>query len=347
MPIRRNGLGKGLDSLIPDKNSKSGKNESKSDKVLKKEINYSEEEKKSNNTNPTQEDHQKKDDEKDSLFAKKINEDQKSITSEAENKGELFLNINEVEPNRSQPRKEFDEDALLELADSVKQYGILQPLIVQKKKGYYEIIAGERRWRAAKLAGLKEVPVIIKEYTRQEIVEISLIENIQRENLNPIEEAMAFKRLLEEFNLKQDEVAERVSKSRTAVTNSMRLLKLDDKVQQMIVDDMISTGHARALLAVDNKEQQYNLATKIFDEKLSVRETEKLVKSLKNPKKPAVKEKIEHVFIYDDIVEKMKNIMGTKVNINAKADGKGRIEIEYYSKEELERIYDLIMTIGK
>lgn len=347
MPIRRNGLGKGLDSLIPDKNSKSGKNESKSDKVLKKEINYSEEEKKSNNTNPTREDYQKKDDEKDSSFAKEVNEDQKSITNEAENKGELFLNINEVEPNRSQPRKEFDEDALLELADSVKQYGILQPLIVQKKKGYYEIIAGERRWRAAKMAGLKEVPVIIKEYTRQEIVEISLIENIQRENLNPIEEAMAFKRLLEEFNLKQDEVAERVSKSRTAVTNSMRLLKLDDKVQQMIVDDMISTGHARALLALDNKEQQYNIATKIFDEKLSVRETEKLVKSLKNPKKPAVKEKIEHVFIYDDIVEKMKNVMGTKVNINAKADGKGRIEIEYYSKEELERIYDLIMTIGK
>lgn len=343
MPIRRNGLGKGLDSLIPDKNSKSGKNESKSDKVLKKEMNYSEEEKKSNSINPGQKEHQKRDAKTDLS----LNEEEKSVNSEGENKGELFLNINEVEPNRSQPRKEFDEDALLELADSIKQYGVLQPLIVQKKKGYYEIIAGERRWRAAKLAGLKEVPVIIKEYTKQEIVEISLIENIQRENLNPIEEAMAFKRLLEEFNLKQDEVAERVSKSRTAVTNSMRLLKLDDKVQQMIIDDMISTGHARALLAVDNKEQQYNLATKIFDEKLSVRETEKLVKSLKNTKKPVVKEKIEHVFIYDDIVEKMKNIMGTKVNINAKADGKGRIEIEYYSKEELERIYDLIMTIGK
>lgn len=227
----------------------------------------------------------------------------------------------------------------------MKQYGILQPLIVQKKKGYYEIIAGERRWRAAKLAGLKKIPVIIKEYTKQEIVEISLIENIQRENLNPIEEAMAFKRLLEEFNLKQDEVAERVSKSRTAVTNSMRLLKLDERVQQMIVDDMISTGHARALLAVDDKEQQYNLASKIFDEKLSVRETEKLVKSLKNQKKQIVKEKKEHLFVYDDIVEKMKNIMGTKVNINEKANGKGKIEIEYYSSEELERIYDLIMTI--
>ena len=176
-------------------------------------------------------------------------------------------------------------------------------------------------------------------------MEISLIENIQRENLNPIEEAMAFKRLLEEFNLKQDEVAERVSKSRTAVTNSMRLLKLSERVQQMIIDDMITTGHARALLAIDDEEQQYILATKVFDEKLSVRETEKLVKSLKNPKKPVVKEKIEHMFVYDDIVDKMKNVMGTKVNINAKANGKGKIEIEYYSEEELERIYDLIMSI--
>lgn len=257
----------------------------------------------------------------------------------------MFLKINQVEPNRDQPRKEFDEDALLELADSIKQYGVLQPLIVQKKKGYYEIIAGERRWRAAKLAGLKEIPVLIKEYTNQEIVEISLIENIQRENLNPIEEAMAFKRLLEEFNLKQDEVAERVSKSRTAVTNSMRLLKLGKKVQQMIIDDMISTGHARALLAIDDEEQQLQLATKIFDEKLSVREAEKLVKLIKNPKKPVEKEKIEHTFVYDDIIEKMKNVMGTKVNINVKANGKGKIEIEYYSEEELERIYDLIMSI--
>ena len=190
-----------------------------------------------------------------------------------------------MEPNREQPRKKFDEDALLELSESIKQYGILQPLLVSDKKSYFEIIAGERRWRADKMAGLKEVPVVIKEFSDQEIVEISLIENIQRENLNPIEEAMAYKRLLEEFDLKQDEVAERVSKSRTAVTNSMRLLKLSERVQQMIVDDMISTGHARALLALDDEEQQYILANKIFDEKLSVRETEKLVKALKNPKK--------------------------------------------------------------
>lgn len=301
--VKRNGLGKGLDSLIPDK----------SDKVTK--------------TKPKE---------------KKVEE---NVKEESEKNGEITLKINQVEPNRTQPRKDFDEDALLELADSIKQYGVLQPLLVQKKDNYYEIIAGERRWRAAKLAGIKEIPVIIKEYTNQEIVEISLIENIQRENLNPIEEAMAFKRLLEEFNLKQDEVAERVSKSRTAVTNSMRLLKLNEKVQQMIIDDMISTGHARALLAIDDEEQQIALATKIFDEKLSVRETEKLVKSLKNPKKDTEKKKIEHVFVYTDIAEKMKNIMGTKVNINAKANGKGKIEIEYYSEEELERIYDMIMSI--
>ena len=260
--------------------------------------------------------------------------------------GEQLVPINQVEPNREQPRKEFDEDALLELADSIKQYGILQPLIVQKRKDYYEIIAGERRWRAAKKAGLKEVPVIIREYTDQQVVEISLIENIQRENLNPIEEAMAFKKLLEEFNLKQDEVAERVSKSRTAVTNSMRLLKLSEKVQQMIVDEMITTGHARALLALDDEEQQYILANKIFDEKLSVRETEKLVKALKNPKKEDTTKEVEdkNSFIYADIEDKMKSVIGTKVNIHQKKSGKGKIEIEYYSQDELERIFELIMS---
>jgi ParB family chromosome partitioning protein len=300
MAVKRNGLGKGLDSLIPNKAEKTVKAEKKP------------EEKK---------------------------EERKSES------GEILVKINQVEPNREQPRKEFDEDSLMELADSIKQFGILQPLLVQKKKDYYEIIAGERRWRAAKIAGIKEVPIIVKEYTNQEIVEISLIENIQRENLNPIEEAMAYKRLLEEFSLKQDEVAERVSKSRTAVTNSMRLLKLSPRVQQMIVDDMISTGHARALLAIDDEEQQYQLANRIFDEKLSVRETEKLVKALKNPKKEKKNQKIEHTFVYNNIEEQMKNIIGTKVIVNPKANGKGKIEIEYYSEEELERIYDLIMTI--
>ena len=302
MPGKKSGLGKGLDSLIPNK-----KNDISDSKVEKKQ--------------------------------EKENDSPKS--------GEIMVRINEVEPNRDQPRKDFDEDALMELADSIRQFGILQPLLVQKKKNYYEIIAGERRWRAAKLAGIKEVPIIVKDYTDQEIVEISLIENIQRENLNPIEEAMAFKRLLQEFQLKQDEVAERVSKSRTAVTNSMRLLKLSPRVQQMIIDDMISTGHARALLAIDDEEQQFILANKIFDEKLSVRDTEKLVKEIKNPKKPKEKVKTVNDFIYKDLANKMKEVMGTKVSIASKGNGKGKIEIEYYSEEELERIYDLLMTIPR
>lgn len=284
------------------------------------------------------------------------NKSMKSVTSEktveskedaAAKSGVQVMKINEVEPNRDQPRKNFDEDALLELSDSIKQFGVLQPLLVRKRKDYYEIIAGERRWRAAKLAGVKEVPVIEKEYTDQEILEIGLIENIQRENLNPIEEAIAYKRLLEEFNLKQDEVAERVSKSRTAVTNSMRLLKLSDKVQQMIIDDMISTGHARALLAIDDPELQYTLANKIFDEKLSVRETEKLVKEIKNPKKPKEKKPVANSFIYQDLEEKMKSVFGTKVSIASKGKGKGKIEIEYYSDDELEHLFDMMMSIKR
>lgn len=302
MPIKKKGLGKGLDSLIPD------------NKSMK------------------------------SATSDKSAEEKKEAEVKA---GVQTMKINEVEPNRDQPRKNFDEDALLELSDSIKQFGVLQPLLVRKRKDYYEIIAGERRWRAAKLAGIKEVPVIEKEYTDQEILEIGLIENIQRENLNPIEEAIAYKRLLEEFNLKQDEVAERVSKSRTAVTNSMRLLKLSDKVQQMIIDDMISTGHARALLAIDDPELQYTLANKIFDEKLSVRETEKLVKEIKNPKKPKEKKVIENAFIYQDLEEKMKGVFGTKVSIASKGKGKGKIEIEYYSDDELEHLFDMMMSIKR
>ena len=296
MAVKRGGLGKGLDSLIPDHKTVKTTERKKQEVEEKKE-------------------------------------------------GEQLININKIEPNHEQPRRNFEEDSLLELADSIKQFGVLQPLIVQKRHDYYEIIAGERRWRAAKMAGIKEIPVIIKEYTKREAVEIALIENIQRENLNPIEEAMAFKRLLTEFSLKQDEVAERVSKSRTTVTNSMRLLKLDERVQQMIVDDMISTGHARTLLAIEDHEEQYNLATKILDEKLSVRETEKLIKELKNPKKEKEKKVIEHDFIYKDLEERMKTVMGTKVHVNPKTKGKGKIEIEYYSDEELERIFELIMTV--
>ncbi|MCI9060117.1 MAG: ParB/RepB/Spo0J family partition protein [Lachnospiraceae bacterium] len=258
-----------------------------------------------------------------------------------------FVKITKVEPNREQPRKNFDEDSLLELSESLKQYGVLQPLLVQDKKDYFEIIAGERRWRAAKMAGLKEIPVIIKNLTDEEMVEISLIENIQRENLNPIEEAMAFKRLLNEFHLKQDEVAERVSKSRTAVTNSIRLLKLDERVQQMVVDDLISTGHARALLAIADNEKQYNLAQQIFDEKLSVRETEKLVKKIQNQKtEPPKKQEDDKMSVfYEDMEQKLKSIMGTKVAIHYKNKDKGKIEIEYYSNDELERIIELFQSI--
>lgn len=259
-----------------------------------------------------------------------------------EKSAETIVAITKVEPNRKQPRKYFDEDALQELADSIKQFGLLQPILVQDRKDYYEIIAGERRWRAARLAGLKEVPVIIKNYTDQEIVEIALIENIQREDLNPIEEAQAYKRLLEEFNLKQDEVAERVSKSRVAVTNSIRLLKLNDKVQQMVIDDMISTGHARALLAVEDEEEQYALAQKIFDEKLSVREIEKLVKNLhKPPKAKKLDDKALQV-IYLDIEDRLKQRLSTKVAVTSKGEGAGKIEIEFYSHEDLDRILEMI-----
>lgn len=323
MAVRKTGLGKGLDSLIPAAPDGATK---------KKTVEKTKEKKTTASEN-----------EKPEVIIKEV-EVIKEVVKEAETKVKLSL----IEPNREQPRKVFEEDALLELADSIKQFGILQPLLVQKKDDYYEIIAGERRWRAAKLAGLKEVPVIIKNFTDLEVVEISLIENIQRENLNPIEEAFAYKRLLDEFHLKQDEIAEKVSKSRTAITNSMRLLKLDERVQQMVVDEMISTGHARTLLAIEDKEQQYSLAMNIFDHKLSVRETEKLVKNLTNPKeKKETENKLDaaKTAIYENLEERMKNILGTKVFINQKGKNKGKIEIEYYSDQELERITDLLQSI--
>ena len=256
--------------------------------------------------------------------------------------GTLMVKLSKVEPNREQPRKNFDEDSLQELAESLKQFGMLQPILVQNRGDYYEIIAGERRWRAAKIAGLKEVPVIVRELTDQEIVEISLIENIQREDLNPIEEAQAYKRLLTEFHLKQDEVAERVSKSRTSVTNSMRLLKLCDEVQKMVVDDMISTGHARALISIEDPEEQYLIAQKIFDEKLSVREVEKLVKDLHKPPKPPKEENKTLQAIYQEISERLKQSLSTKVSVRAKQNGAGKIEIEFYNHEDLERLLERI-----
>ena len=261
----------------------------------------------------------------------------------ADKDGVVNVKISKVEPNREQPRKNFDEDALQELAESIKQFGVLQPILVQERDDYYEIIAGERRWRAANIAGLKEVPVIIRNLTEQEIVEIALIENIQREDLNPIEEAQAYKRLLTEFNLKQDEVAERVSKSRTAVTNSMRLLKLSDEVQQMVIDEMITTGHARALLAIEDPEQQYILAQKVFDEKLSVRDIEKLVKNLGKTKVQKKSKEKQLTAIYQEIEEALKGKLSTKVSIVAKENGAGKIEVEFFSHEELDRLMDIIM----
>ncbi|MDD3415637.1 MAG: ParB/RepB/Spo0J family partition protein [Lachnospiraceae bacterium] len=356
MAIKRNGLGRGLDSLIPDttrKNVKKTAEKQEEKKVLEKEsekeiVSAEISENVTNETLEVVEESPKAVTEKLFEISKDITNDvvkEDSFETKEESTGEKMVKISLVEPNREQPRKDFDEDSLLELSDSIKQFGVLQPLLVQEKNGFYELIAGERRWRAAKLAGIKEVPVVIKSYSNQEILEISLIENIQRENLNPIEEAMAYKKLLNEFSLKQDEVAERVSKSRTAVTNSMRLLKLSERVQRMIVDDMISTGHARALLAIDDEEQQFLLASKIFDEKLSVRETEKMIKTLKNPKKTVKKKINEHAFVYENLETKMKDVIGTKVIVNQKKNGKGKIEIEYYSEKELERIYDLIMSI--
>ncbi|QCU02026.1 ParB/RepB/Spo0J family partition protein [Blautia sp. SC05B48] len=305
---RTGGLGKGLDALIPNKAGGPSKEPAKKTRsaVVKKD-------------KPT---------EKDNLAAERL------------------VKISIVEPNLNQPRRHFDEDALLELSESIKQYGVLQPLLVSDKKDYFEIIAGERRWRAAKMAGLKEVPVVVKEFTDQEIVEISLIENIQREDLNPIEEAMAYKRLMEEFHLKQDEIADRVAKSRTAVTNSMRLLKLSSKVQEMVIADMISAGHARALLGISDEALQETTAMKVFDEKLSVRETEKLVKNLVSPaKKVKTERNTAEDAIYESLEEKMKGIMGTKVSIQRKKNNKGKIEIEYYSRDELERIIDLFESI--
>ena len=305
MAVKRNGLGKGLDSLIPNKTVKT--TEKQANKTQKEKV-------------------------------------------KVEKSGETIVKITQVEPNSEQPRKDFDEDALLELADSIKQFGVLQPLLVQKKNDYYEIIAGERRWRAAKIANLKEVPVVIKDYTKQEVMEIALIENIQREDLNPIEEAEAYDSLIKEFHLKQDEIAEKVSKSRVAITNALRLLKLDERVRTMLVEDKLKSGHARALLAIENNDLQYETAVQVFDQKLSVRETEKLVKKILLPKaekKEDEKNNDEQMkTIYQNFEEKLKMIMGTKVNINHGKKGKGKIEIEYYSPDEFDRIMELMTKIA-
>ncbi len=262
---------------------------------------------------------------------------------------ETLISIRDIEPNKFQPRKAFDEEALSELADSIKEFGVIQPIIVQNKDKYYEIIAGERRWRAAKLAGLKKIPAIIKEYTTQEVLEISLIENIQREDLNSIEEALTYQRLINEFGLTQEEVAKRVSKSRVTITNSLRLLKLDERVQKMLIDDKISSGHARPLISIDDGDKQYLLACKIFDEKLSVRDTENLIKKI-NEKKPEEKKdkevsKEEYDLVYKNLENQICEILGTKVKIQHNKNNKGKIQIEYYSIDDLERIMDMFKVI--
>lgn len=287
MAVKRTGLGKGLDSMIPPKATS---------KAAKEKV------------------------------------------SNVSKTGETILKINEVEPNKKQPRKFFNEEALKELSDSIKQHGIVQPLVVAKQKDYYEIIAGERRWRAAKMAGLKEVPVVIKDYSPQEIMEVALIENIQREDLNPVEEAKAYQNLIKEYNLKQEEVAERVSKSRSAITNSLRLLKLNERVLDFLIQETISSGHARALLALEDSEKQVSVAEKIAKEHLSVRDTEKLVKNINQPVKKAPKKELKNDFVYKDMEEQLKQKIGTKVKINRKSENKGKVEIEYYSQDDLEKI---------
>lgn len=295
MAVKRGGLGKGLDSLIPDM----GKTTEKEQKV-------------------------------------------KVVEKVVEKPVEIKLKINEIEPNREQPRQQFKEEALEELAKSIEQFGILQPLIVQKKADYYEIIAGERRWRAAKMLGLKEVPVIIRQMDEQEILEISLIENIQRENLNPIEEAVAYKRLLTEFHLKQEEIAQRVAKSRTAVTNAMRLLKLDERVQNMLIEEKISMGHARALLALEDGEAQYSFAKRIVREKLSVRQIEELVKKFGKEQRKKRVRNFQQEAVFQDLEKRMKAALGTKVSIHRKNAQMGKIEIEYYSMDELDRLIEIL-----
>lgn len=271
----------------------------------------------------------------------------KAEMKEVQDKALSEIKISEIDPNMGQPRKSFNEDELLELAESIKIHGVIQPIILTKRGKRYEIIAGERRWRASKLAGLTKIPAVIREYTDKEIMEVSIIENIQRQDLNPIEEALAFKNLIDEYKMKQDDLAERVSKSRSAITNALRLLKLDDKVKAMLAEGLISTGHARAILAVEDKNKQQILATRIFDEKLSVRETEKLVKQILENKESKKEEKSSEKLIYKKLEDSLKSIIGSKVSIKSKENGKGKIEIDYYSIEELDRITELLSTIKK
>lgn len=334
---RKGGLGKGLDSLIPQIIPETTNNEVVKEKIVEKPVIKEVIVEKPVEVIV----------EKEVVVEKPV---EVIVEKEIVVEKEKMMDINLIEPNRDQPRKHFDQDALEELADSITNYGVLQPIIVQKKDDYYAIIAGERRWRAAKLARCKEVPVIIREYSDRERMEIALIENIQRENLNPIEEALAYQSLIQEFDLKHEDIAERVSKSRSAITNTMRLLKLDKRVQEMLIDELISMGHARALLALEDGNLQISIAEKIAEKSLSVRETEKLVKEALTPKKetdnkPTPNPAVDAAYKLNE--NRLKNILGTKVSINRKDESKGKIEISYYSLDELERIIDMIGACEK
>ena len=354
MAPKRKGLGRGLDALIPNKinNTSAGSEEKAAKKAQVKksaevpadiesdrtvELNIPEQ-----NAEAAISDH---------VLAESVQIDKKiepKVEKNTDNESEkvLSVKITLVEPNREQPRKKFNEEGIDELAASISQYGVIQPLLVQWKDNYYEIIAGERRWRAAMKAGLKEIPVIVKEYSNKEAVEISLIENIQREDLNPIEEALAYERLVEEFEMTQEQVAERVSKSRSAVTNSMRLLKLEGDVREMVISGDISEGHARTLLSLPNAEAQKLIADRVVKEKLSVRDTERLVKKLvSDVKRPVKKRDYEKEAILGNLSEQLKDIFGTKVSISENSRHRGKIEIEYYSDDELNRIFELLQSV--
>ena len=262
--------------------------------------------------------------------------------TEGESTGKVLININQIDPNRKQPRRKFDEEKLDELAESIKEHGIIEPLVVKKNGNRYQIIAGERRWRAARKANLKEIPVVIGDFSDREIMEVALIENIQREDLNPIEEAMAYQSLINEYDLRHEEVAERVSKSRVTITNSLRLLQLDERVQDMLIGGELTSGHARSLLSVNDKEHQFEIAKKIVDDKLSVREVEKLIRELSSPgKTKKTKKEIKNQADYKEYEKKLITLTGTKVEVKVSGDNKGKIVIPYNSVEEFEKIYGI------
>lgn len=365
--VKRGGLGKGLDSLIPfdaeemnaisHKSRKSAEtNEKLSENTVPKGIKNeavesSEKTGSVGNTGRTVRktttaaaENNEKTAKTGTSVEKKVDgaETQDAQTAQEEVKIDAMVRLSLVEPNRSQPRKQFEEESLKELAESIRQYGVIQPLIVRKVKDHYEIVAGERRWRAAKIAGLKEVPVLIREYEDRQASEIALIENLQRKDLNPMEEAMAYRDLMEEYGLKQAEVAEKVSKSRTVITNALRLLKLEPSVQKMVEEGTLSTGHAKVLLGLIDLDNQVVAAEQILEQGLSVRDTEKLVKKMNQPKREKEPVELSNQAIYQDLETKMKNRVGTKVQIKRKNEKAGKIEIEYYSTEDLERISELL-----